>query len=273
MITNQLIIMKAQVLGTDGSQKGEMTVSKAFSEKVRTDLIQRAFLAEMSETRQPYGSDPEAGLRTSAHYHGLRHYKYSMMNREMARMPRIHGRVGYMSMTARRVPQAMKGREAHPPKIEKVWYEKINRKEWNKALMSAVAATADKNIVALKGHRIDGVKSLPIIVEDKIQELKKSSEVRKLLLSLGMEKELERSADSKARAGRGKMRGRRVKERRGPLIIVSEDKGIVKAARGISGVEAVKLADLCMMELAPGSKPGRLTIWSQSAVQSMEKAK
>jgi len=127
--------MKAHVLGIDGSQKGEMSVAKAYSEKVRTDLISRAFLAEMSETRKPYGTDPMAGFRTSAHYHGLRHYKYSMMNREMARMPRIHGRVGYMSMTARQVPQANKGREAHPPKAFKVWKEKINRKEWMKAFM------------------------------------------------------------------------------------------------------------------------------------------
>jgi len=265
--------MKIHIFGTDGSQSGEMNVARAFSEKVRPDLIQRAFLAEMSETRQPYGTDPEAGFRTSAHYHGLRHYKYSMMNREMARMPRIHGRVGYMSMTARRVPQAMKGREAHPPKVEKVWYEKINRKEWNKAFMSAIAATAQKDMVVARGHRIEGIKSIPIIVDDKVQEIRKAAELRKLLLSLGLEKELERTAEVKTRAGKGKMRGRRKKVKRGPLIVVSEDKGICKAANGIRGVEAVKLADLCIRELAPGAKPGRVTVWSRSAVEALEKAK
>lgn len=263
--------MKAQVLGIDGAQKGEMTVAKAFSEKVRTDLISRAFLAEMSETRQPYGTDPSAGFRTSAHYHGLRHYRYSMMNREMARMPRIHGRVGYLSFTARRVPQATKGREAHPPKVEKVWREKINSKEWLKALNSAITATSDKDIVLSRGHVIGSIKTMPIIVEDRIQEISKASELRKLLVKLGFEKELERTAETKTRAGRGKTRGRREKVRRGPLIVVSEDKGITKAARGIRGVEAVKLADLCVGELAPGAKPGRATIWSKSAVEALEK--
>ncbi len=265
--------MKVHVLGIDGSQKGEMNAAKAFSEKVRTDLINRAFLAEMSETRQPYGTDPMAGFRTSAHYHGLRHYKYSMMNREMARLPRIHGRVGYMGMTARRVPQAVKGREAHPPKVEKVWLEKINKKEWLKALNSAIAATADKDIVSLRGHRIEGVKSLPIIVEDRIQEIKKAAELRKILVNLGLGNELERTAETKARAGRGKSRGRKQKVRRGPLIVVSEDKGIVKAANGIRGVEAVKLADLSVRDIAPGAKPGRATVWSKSAVEALEKAK
>ena len=253
--------------------KGEMSVAKAFSEKVRTDLISRAFLAEMSETRQPYGTDPMAGFRTSAHYHGLRHYKYSMMNREMARMPRIHGRVGYMSMTARQVPQANKGREAHPPKAFKVWKEKINRKEWMKAFMSAIAATADKSVVAGRGHRIEGVKNVPIIVDDKVQELKKTTDVRKLLESVGLEAELERSSVVKSRAGRGKSRGRATKVRKGPLIVVSEDKGIVKAANGISGVEAVTLANLSVMDIAPGSKPGRVTVWSKSAVEVLEKGK
>ncbi len=263
--------MKLHVLGIDGAQKGEMTVAKAFSEKVRTDLINRAFLAEMSETRQPYGTDPYAGFRTSAHYHGLRHYKYSMMNREMARMPRIHGRVGFMSFTARRVPQAVKGREAHPPKVEKVWREKINRKEWLKALNSAIAATADKSFMTSRGHKIEGVKSIPVIVDDKIQEIKKSKELRLLLEKLGFEKELERTAETRARAGRGKTRGRKEKVRRGPLIVVSEDNGILKAANGISGVEAVKLSNLSVRDIAPGAKPGRATIWSKSAVEMLEK--
>ncbi len=265
--------MKLHVLGIDGAQKGEMNAAKAFSEKVRPDLIQRAFLAEMSETRQPYGADPMAGFRTSAHYHGLRHYRYSMMNREMARMPRIHGRVGYMSMTARRVPQAVKGREAHPPKVEKVWREKINRKEWLKALNSAIAATADKATVLSRGHVVDAVKAMPIVVEDRIQETKKAAELRKILINLGFGNELKRTAGTKMRAGRGKARGRARKTRRGPLIIVSEDKGIAKAANGIRGVEAVKLADLSVRDIAPGAKPGRATIWSRSAIDLLEKVK
>jgi large subunit ribosomal protein L4e len=265
--------MKMDVLGIDGAQKGEINAARVFSEPVREDLIRRAFLAEMTETRQPYGTDPMAGMRTSAHYHGLRHYKYSMMNREMARMPRIHGRVGYLSFTARRVPQAVKGREAHPPKVEKIWIEKINKKEWAKAFRSAIAATADKNIVTERGHRTDGIKNIPIVCDDFIQEIKKASELRKLLLKLGLKSELERTSVSKKKAGRGKSRGRRNLDKRGPLIVISEDKGVIGASRGIKGVEAAKLLDLSIRELAPGAKPGRLTVWSKSAIENLDKMK
>jgi large subunit ribosomal protein L4e len=171
------------------------------------------------------------------------------------------------------VPQATKGREAHPPKVFKVWKEKINRKEWLKAFMSAVAATADKAVVLSRGHRIDGVKNMPIIVDDGVQGMKKTSEVRKMLLSLGLEAELERASETKTRPGRGKSRGRAVKVRKGPLIVVAEDKGIVKSAAGIRGVDAVRLADLCVSDIAPGSKPGRVTVWAKSAIEALEKGK
>jgi len=262
--------MKIPVFGLDGSRKSEISAVKAFSEPVRPDLIKRSVLAEQSLRRQAYGADPMAGKRTSAHYHGRRGIRNSMMNREMARMKRIHS-TGHLYMRARFVPQATKGRKAHPPKAEKVWRRKINAKEWDKAFMSALAATADGKLVIERGHITEGTKHIPIVVDDKLQEIKRNKDVSALLVKLGLEREMERTRVKKVRAGKGTARNRKYKRKTGPLIIVSEDKGIAKAGRNIAGVDVVTVNDLTVELLAPGTQPGRLCIWSQSALQGLEK--
>jgi large subunit ribosomal protein L4e len=262
--------MKVQVYNVKGEAKEDFNIHKAFSQKVRSDLIRRAVLAEQSAKRQPYGTDPMAGQRTSAHYHGRRGIKHSMMNREMARMPRIHGS-GFLHMRARFVPQATKGREAHPPKVERVWTLKINKKERFKALFSAISASADKDLVQSRGHMIEKVKHIPIVIEDKFSELKKTKEVVELFEKLGISEELDRVAEKKIRAGRGKSRGRKYIRRKGPVIIISEDKGLMKAASGISGLDVMTVKDLTVESVAPGASPGRLSIWTKSALEEVEK--
>ncbi|MEM5793878.1 MAG: 50S ribosomal protein L4 [Candidatus Aenigmatarchaeota archaeon] len=261
--------MKANVFDLQGNVLEKIELPKVFEEKVREDLILRAFLATISKKRQPYGTDKMAGKRSSAHYHGVRRERWTMMNREMARMPRLHGKISpHLMWRARVVPQAVKGREAHPPKIEKVWEQKINKKERRKAIRSAIAATSIKDFVLKRGHKAEKIE-LPIVVEDKIQEIKKSKELEEFLIKIGLEEELERIKKKKVRAGKGKMRGRRYKRKVGPLIVITEDKGIGKAARNLPGVDVCRVENLSVEMLAPGAKAGRLTIWSKSAVEKL----
>jgi large subunit ribosomal protein L4e len=266
---NKVIDMKAAVLSLAGKAGKQIDLPPAFSEPVRRDLIKRAVLAEQSRERQAYGSDPLAGLRTSAHYHGRRDVRNTMMNREMSRMARVHG-TGFLHFRARAIPGVVKGRKAHPPKAGKDWEIKINRKEWKKALYSAIAATSDRGLVSLRGHKI-GKASIPIILDDRVQELEKTKTLLETLKALGLEKELERAARTKTRAGRGKTRGRRTIKRKGPLIVVSKDNGIIRAGRNIPGIEIVSVRGLKAQDLAPGADPGRLTIWSQSAIEALGK--
>jgi len=192
------------------------------------------------------------------------------MNREMARMKRIHDQ-GFLNLTARFVPQAIKGRKAHPPKAEKNWTQKINKKERKKALLSAIAATSQKDFILSRGHKLNGVKHIPLIVEDKLQELEKIKDVKNVLVSLGLKEELERAKEKKIRAGKGKMRNRKYVRKKGPLLIIKEDKGICLAGKNMPGVEVVKAKDLSVDLLAPGTMPGRLCIWTVSALEEMEK--
>jgi large subunit ribosomal protein L4e len=260
--------MQAIVYGLNGKEKGKVDLPSLFSGKVREDIIRRAVLAEISAFRQRYGSDPLAGQRSSAHYHGRRGRRDSQMNREMSRMKRIHG-MGFLNMTARVVPQAVKGRRAHPPKPEKNWVLKINKKERMKAMDSALAATKDREMVSNRGHKISEIKHLPLVLEDDLQKTKKTKEVLDVLVKLGLKEEIKRCGNKKVRAGRGKTRGRRYRIKKGPLIIVERDEGISKAGGNIPGVDVVERRKLDVGMLAPGTHPGRLTVFTKSVIKEL----
>jgi len=262
--------MKVPVYTLKGEMKKSADFPRLFSEAVRTDLINRAVVSEQSHDRQPYGTDPLAGKRTSAHYHGRRKVRHSMMNREMSRMSRIHG-TGFLSMTARFVPQATKGRKAHPPKVEKVWRKGMNKKERMKALVSAISATGHKDYVSSRGHLTEGIKHIPLVIENEIEHVKKLKEMDGILRTLGLESEMERASEKKVRHGKGTKRGRRYKRKKSILIVVSDYKGIERAAGNIPGVDVVRISDLMVRHLAPGGMPGRLTLWTEGALEKLEK--
>ncbi|MCS7134941.1 MAG: 50S ribosomal protein L4 [Candidatus Aenigmarchaeota archaeon] len=261
--------MKTNVYGVDGKIKKQIDLPTLFSTPIREDVIRRAVLALQSQERQPYGTDVFAGLRTSAHYHGKRRMRYQMINRGIARLPRLHRTSPQMVFRVRRVPQAVKGRRAHPPKVEKIFAQKINKKELVLALKSAISASCDMELVKKRGHKVDGIK-LPIVFEDDVQKIKKTKEFEELLKKIGLQQELERCKKKTQRPGKGKMRGRRYKVKKGPLLVVAEDNGILKAARNLPGVDAVLLKDLTVNHLAPGSHIGRITLWSLSAIKALE---
>ena len=235
--------MKVDVLDLQGKPVKKVELPSVFKTEIRPDLVQRAFLALMSHKRQPYGTDPLAGLRTSAHYHGRRHTRYTMMNRELARMPRLHGDTAPgLFFRVRKVPQAVKGRRAHPPKVEKVWEEKINKKEKKLAILSSIASTKDADKVRARGHRFRDDITLPVVVEDKFKDLSKTKDVMKVLEKIGVIEDIERAKNGKKiRAGKGKRRGRKYKVPKS-ILIVSNEGNIFKSARNLPGVDIVAVS-------------------------------
>jgi len=260
--------MKTKLFDAKGNEKEDVELPKVFGTRILPDVIQRAFLSIMSKLRQPYGPSYFAGNRSSAHYHGARHYRYTMMNKETARLTRIHGLVGYMTMTARNAPQARKGRKSHAPSIEKNWTELINKKEKKLAVRSALAASANIDIVKSKGHRTD---VSPMIFENDFENILKTKEVFNSLENSGLSKELERCGKRKVRAGKGKMRGRKYKTKKGPVIITSKQCNLLKSARNIQGVDVVIAKDVNALLLAPGAMAGRLTIITEDALKELDK--
>lgn len=244
--------MNANVIDLSGKKTDTIDLPEVFNEPYRPDLIKKAVVAAQANRLQPYGPYYLAGLRTSAQGWGT--------GRGVARVPRIK-----TGSRAARVPQAIGGRRAHPPKPEKILSEKINVKERRKARASAIAATADEDLVMARGHVFSA--DLPVVVTDDLEELEKTRDVKEFLEAVGLYKDVERAkAGKKIRAGKGKMRGRKYRKPKSLLIVVGEDKGIGLAANNLPGVDVVTANDLNTEDLAPGTHAGRLTVWTKSAI-------
>ncbi len=245
--------MMAKVLSLSGEVVEEIELPKVFEEEFRPDIIKRAVLAIQSHRRQPYGPNPLAGVDYAWENWGPG-YGY-------ARVPRIkHGSRAVV------VPQAVGGRKAHPPKPQRKWAEKINKKEMKKALRSAIAATANVELVKARNHLFEG--ELPKVVVNDIESIKKTKEVIEVFKAIGVYEDVERAKETKRyRAGKGKMRGRRYKMKKSVLLVVGKDNGILKAAKNLPGVDAVLVRNLNVELLAPGCHAGRLTVWSKSAIE------
>ncbi|MEM1689176.1 MAG: 50S ribosomal protein L4 [Candidatus Hadarchaeales archaeon] len=254
--------MEVNVYSLDGKVAKKITLPKVFETDIRTDVIRRAVHAIQSARRQPYGPDEMAGKRTTAEPWGKGY--------GVSRVPRVKGTRYPAAGRAGFVPHAVGGRRAHPPKPEKKLVEKINKKEKKLAVMSAIAATKDRKLVMKRGHVVDGIPEFPLVVSAEIEELKSAKEVEKFLKNIGVWKDVERvMRNTKIRSGRGKMRGRKYRVPTGPLIVVGEDRGITKGARNIPGVNVTTVEGLNAELLAPGGIPGRLTIWTEKAIEKL----
>ncbi len=246
----------------DGSAaKEKVELPAVFSAEYRPDLIRRAVVAAQSSRYQPKGVDWYAGKRTSAEPWGTGFAR--------ARLPRVKGS-GYPTAGRGAIaPMAVGGREAHPPvpfmKIKK----KINSKEKRKALASAIAASASKELVVARGHIVEKIPQLPLIVKDDLEALRTAKEAKNALVNLGLWADVERAKEKKVRAGKGKMRGRRYKRKKSVLIVVAADNGISRGAGNFTGVDVVPVKDLSVEHLAPGSRAGRLTVYTKSAIQQI----
>jgi len=265
--------MKANLLSVDNQVIGKVDLPKQFEEPVRQDLIKRAVLAVQANNRQPYGTDPEAGKKYSISVSKMRHRFRGMYGMGISRSPRktMSRRGMRINWVGAFAPNTVGGYRAHPPKIEKVWSQKINTKERRKAIRSALASVISKEIVAKRGHKVPV--NYPMIIEDKFEKLSKTKEVRAVLEKLGLAEELQRTSEKKVRAGRGKMRGRRYNKKTGPLIIVSEKCALEKAGMNLPGVNVVEIKNINANLLAPGTVPGRLTIFTKQAIEKLGKEK
>jgi large subunit ribosomal protein L4e len=248
--------MKANVIDLSGNQVGQIELPAVFEEEYRPDLIKRAVLSAQANRLQPYGPHFYAGMNTSARSWGPGH--------GVSRVPRI--------INARRaagIPMARGGRRSHAPQPDADKTEKINIKERRKAIRSAIAATSVPQLVSARGHVFE--RELPVVVQNDLESLAKTSEVKKFLVAAGLWGDVERAKNGKTiRAGKGKLRGRKYKNRKSLLIVVGRDQGLGKAARNLSGVDFINVDGLNAELLAPGTHAGRLTLWTEASLQRLK---
>jgi len=248
-----------KIFDLDGKTVGKLKVPSVFKTPLRPDVIKRAVVTLQSHRFQPQGRDPLAGKRRSVESLG------SGFGR--SRFPRLKGG----GQRAAFVVGAVGGRTAWAPVTQKKIARRMPKKEMHLALRSALAATASKETVAARGHIIEDVRDFPLVVADEITSLKKTSEVEKAFLKLGVWPDVIRVKESlNERAGKGKLRGRRTKHAVGPLLVVAEKSDVFHAARNLLGVDISTVNNLNAELLAPGTHPGRLTVWSKSAFEKLD---
>lgn len=249
-------MVKVNVYGINGSSSEKIDLPDVFDTPYRPDIIRKSFNVLHSNKRQPYGADPYAGTRQATASVGK--------GRGQSRVPRLtQGRRAALA------PCVVGGRRAHPPKSERDWKEKINKKEKLLAKNSAIAATKDKEIVTKRGHKFDDKITLPVIVEDKFESIKKTKDVINALEKIGLYNDVLRATDGKhIRAGKGKRRGRKYKTPKSILIISKKDE-ILKSSGNLTGVDIVKPEKINIEYLAPGGDAGRLTIITKSALKEI----
>jgi len=247
---------KVNVYGIDGAVKETVDLPEIFNTPYRPDVIRKSFNVLHSNKRQPYGSNPLAGAKHATASVGK--------GRGQSRVPRLtQGRRAALA------PGVVGGRRAHPPKAEKIWKEKMNKKEKLLARNSALAATKDKGIVSKRGHTFDEKITLPVVVDDEFEKIKKTKDVITALEKIGIYDDVLRSVNGKhIRAGKGKNRGRKYRIPKSLLIVSTKDT-LERSSNNLSGIDITKPNQLNIEYLAPGGDPGRLTVFTKSALQQL----
>ena len=262
--------MIANIFDTAKNKVGQLELPIHFNEELRLDIISRAVLAMQANKRKPYGAYEEAGKRYSAKLSRRRRNYKTSYGYGISRVPRkiLTKRGSRFNWVGALAPGTVGGRRAHPPKSAKILTKKINKKEGQKAIRSAIAATMMTDIIKKRGHKLPD--TFPFVMDSSFELLQKTKDVLRILKTLGFEAELKMAEAKNVRAGKGKSRARKYSKRKSLLIVTGKYGKMTKAAQNIPGVDIVDVKTLNIELLAPGTKPGRLTLWTKSAVERLE---
>ena len=229
---------------------------------LRPDIVQFVHTNMNKNNRQAYAVSIKAGKQVSAKSWGT--------GRAVARIPRVGGGGTSRSGQGAFGNMCRGGRMFAPTKTWRKWHRKININQKRYAVASALAASAIPALVMARGHVIDEVPEVPLVLETAVESTKKTSVAKDVLSAVGALEDVEKAGDSKKiRAGKGKMRNRRYVMRRGPLVIYKSNDGVEQAFRNLPGVELCCVDRLNLLQLAPGGHMGRFCVWSQAALDAL----
>merc|ERR1712233_229700 len=126
-------------------------------------------------------------------------------------------------------------------------------------------------LVMAKGHVINGISEVPLVVSDKVQSFQKTKDAVVFLRRNKAWADVAKVyATRRMRAGKGKLRNRRHVQKLGPLVIYDQDQGLTKAFRNILGVDTIQVDNLNLLRLAPGGHVGRFCIWTEAAFKKLD---
>ncbi|CCW67392.1 unnamed protein product [Phytomonas sp. Hart1] len=242
---------------------GTVPLPAVFTAPIRSDIVQFVHTNMAKNSRQAYAVNRLSGMNHSAHSWGT--------GRAVARIPRISGGGTSTSGAGAFGNMCRGGRMFAPTKIFRRWHRKINLHQKRFAVVSALAASSLPSLVMSRGHKIENIAEVPLVVEDAIQAFEKTKEAMAFLRAVAAVDDVNRVNDSRAlRAGRGKMRNRRYVARRGPMLVMPNNKG-TRAFRNIFGLDLANVNALNLLHLAPGGHVGRFIIWTRGAFEQLDR--
>ncbi|CEG69696.1 Putative 50S ribosomal protein L4e [Rhizopus microsporus] len=246
------------VYADSGKSTTTVPLPAVFKAPIRPDIVNFVHTNMAKNKRQPHSVSAKAGEQTSAESWGT--------GRAVARIPRVNGSGTHRAGQAAFGNMCRGGRMFAPTKTWRKWQVKTNLNQKRFATVSALAASALPSLVMARGHRVEKIEEVPLVIDDSVEKLTKTKEAVALLKAINAYADVVKVSNSrKLRAGQGKLRNRRHRQRRGPLVIYNEDNGLVKAFRNLPGLELVNVRRLNLLQLAPGGHLGRFIIWTKSA--------
>lgn len=255
------------VLGADGAAVGQTPLPAVFSAPIRPDIVRTVHTNLAKNHRQAYAVAMKAGHTTAAESWGT--------GRAVSRIPRVPGGGTHRAGQGAFGNMCRGGHMYSPNKTWRRWHRKVNVNQKRYAVASALAASALPALVMARGHKIDSVPEVPLVIADAAAAgLTKTSKAVALLKAVGAFQDASKARDSKAiRAGKGKMRNRRYVSRRGPLVVLgsgSEGLAAARALRNLPGVDVAVVSRLNLLQLAPGGHLGRFCVWTKSAFEELD---
>lgn len=258
----------ARPLVTVYNEKGEVTplqikMPAVYRAPIRPDVVNFVHDQLRRNTRQAYAVSRQAGHQTSAESWGT--------GRAVARIPRVRGGGTHRSGQAAYGNMCRGGHMYAPTVTYRKWHRRVNLPMRRYAICSAIAASGVPALVMARGHAINEICEVPLVVADKVESLKRTKEAVAFLKDIKAWADIEKVYNSKRiRAGKGKSRNRRYKKKKGPVVIYNQDNGIRKAFRNIPGIDFLQIDKLNLLKLAPGGHLGRFCIWTESAFKKLD---
>merc|ERR1712130_130073 len=251
------------VYDEQGKAAGQVNTPAVFKAPIRSDLVNFVHTNLRKNARQATGVKKIAGEQTSAESWGT--------GRAVARIPRVRGGGTHRSGQAAFGNMCRGGRMFAPTKTWRRWHRKVNTAQKRFAMCSAMGATGVPSLVMAKGHQIQGIPEVPLVVADSVQGLTKTKDAVAFLRRNKAWADVARVyASRRMRAGKGKLRNRRHVQKLGPLVIYDQDQGVTKAFRNIPGVDVIQVDNLNLLKPAPGGHVGRFCIWTESAFKKLD---
>jgi len=225
-------------------------------------LIKMAHSNMNKNNRQPYAVSDKAGHQTAASSWGT--------GRAVSRVARVPGGGTNRSGQAAFGNMCRGGHMFAPTKIWRRWHRRLNNNIKRYGVASALAASAVPSLVQSRGHLINYLREVPLVIDDSVESISKTSKALAIIKAIGAHLDQKKAADSHhLRKGRGKLRNRRYITRKGPMIVFASGHHITKAFRNLPGIDTTKADRVNLLNLAPGGQLGRFLIWTKSAYKAI----